>query len=34
MINNNESEENNYLNKIDGRINKLMWVFCKSGCVK
>ena len=32
--NNKKSEENDYLNKIDGRIDKLMWVFCKNGCVK
>ena len=32
--NNKKSEENDYLNKIDGRIDKLLWVFCKNGCVK
>ena len=29
-----KSEKNDYLNKIDGKIDKLMWVFCKNGHVK
>ena len=32
--NNKKSEENDYLNKINNKIDKLMWVFCKNGCVK
>ena len=34
QINNKKSEENDYLNKIDGIIDKLMWVFCTNECVK
>ena len=29
-----KSEKNDYLNKIDGKIDKLMWVFCKNRHVK
>ena len=32
--NNKKSEENDYLNKIDGRIDKLMWEFWIGGYVK
>ena len=32
MGNNKNNEKNDYLNKIDGRIDKLMWVFCKNLC--
>ena len=27
-------EKIDYLNKRDDRIDKLIWVFCKNGCVK
>ena len=27
-------EKIDYLNKRDDKINELMWVFCKSECVK
>ena len=29
-----KSEKNYYLNKINDKIDKLIWVFCKNGCVK
>ena len=29
-----EYNEHDYLNKMEGRINDLMLVFCKSNCVK
>ena len=32
MGNNKNNEKNDYLNKIDGRIDKLMCVFCKNEC--
>ena len=32
--NNKIIEKIDYLNKRSVRIDKLMWVFCKSGCVK
>ena len=32
--NNKKSEENDYLNKIDGRIDKLMWELWIGGYVK
>ena len=32
--NNKIIEKIDYLNKRSVRINELMWVFCKSGCVK
>ena len=32
--NNKKIEKIDYLNKIGDRIDELMWVFCKNGCVK
>ena len=32
--NKKKSEKNDYLNKIYGKIDKLMWMFCKNGHVK
>ena len=32
--NNKIIEKIDYLNKRSDRIDELMWVFCKSGCVK
>ena len=32
--NNKKIEKIDYLNKRDDRIDKLIWVFCKNGCVK
>ena len=32
--NNKKIEKIDYLNKRGDRIDKLMWVFCKNGCVK
>ena len=32
--NNKKIEKIDYLNKRGDRIDELMWVFCKSGCVK
>ena len=29
-----KSEKNDYLNKIDGRIDKMMLIFCKNRCEK
>ena len=34
MGNNKKSEKNDYLNKIDDRIDKIMQVFCKNMCIK
>ena len=32
--NNKKIEKIGYLNKRGDRIDELMWVFCKNGCVK
>ena len=32
--NNKKIMKIDYLNKRDDRIDKLMWVFCKNGCIK
>ena len=32
--NNKKIEKIDYINKRSDRIDELMWVFCKNGCVK
>ena len=34
ITNSIKKNEYEYLNKMKGRINNLMYVFCKSGCIK